>query len=227
MSSAEIIIVVEGQTEQTFVRDVLAPEMATKDIFLQAALIGKPGQKGGDIRFDRAKGDIGNFLKQRPDTYISTMFDYFRIESTWPGKEEVLRILGGGTSLASTDKAEKMEDATFAKIKELFPDYNIDKRFIPYIEMHEFEALLFSDASILAGQIGVRPSVIEAILNECGEPEEVNDGPETAPSKRLFSLCDSYRKVAMGKAISEDIGIRAIREKCPHFNEWLNKLEDL
>lgn len=227
MSSIEVVIVVEGSTEQTFVRDVLGPEMGAKNIFLHAALIGKPGQKGGDIRFDRAKGDIGNFLKQRPDTYISTMFDYFRIESSWPGKEEVLRILGGGTSLASKDKAKKMEEATFAKIGELFSDYDVEKRFIPYIEMHEFEALLFSDVSILAGQIGVKPSAIEAILNECGEPEEVNDEPETAPSKRLLSLCDSYRKVAMGKTISEAIGIQAIRKRCPHFNEWLNKLEGL
>lgn len=227
MSSVEITIVVEGQTEQTFVRDVLAPAMAVKNIFLHAALIGKPGHKGGEIRFERAKGDIENFLKQRQDTYISTMFDYFRIEPTWPGKKEVLQIVGGGTSLASPDKAEMLEKATFDKIGKLFPNYNVERRFIPYIEMHEFEALLFSDATILAEQIGVNPSAIEAILNECGEPEEVNDGPETAPSKRLFALCDNYRKVAMGKTISEAIGIQTIRRKCPHFNKWLLKLEQL
>jgi len=154
-------------------------------------------------------------------------FDYFRIEPSWPGKEEVLHILDGGTSLSAREKAERMEVATFAKIKELFPDHNVDKRFIPYIEMHEFEALLFSDASILADNIGVKPSVIESILEECGEPEEVNDGPGTAPSKRLFSLCNNYRKVAMGKTISDDIGIQTIRQKCHHFDGWLNKLEVL
>ena len=69
MSSVDIYIVVEGQTERTFVRDVLAPYMAVKGIYLYPALIGKPGHKGGNIHFDRAKNDIGNFLRQRKDTY--------------------------------------------------------------------------------------------------------------------------------------------------------------
>ena len=72
MSSIEVVIIVEGQTEQTFVKYVLAPEMASKNIFLHPALIGKPGQKGGGIRFDRAKNDIGVFLKQRPNIYVYT-----------------------------------------------------------------------------------------------------------------------------------------------------------
>ena len=87
MSSVEVYIVAEGQTEQTFVRDVLAPVMSHQGIYLHSALIGKPGHKGGDIRFYRAIIYIGNFLKQRPDTYISTMFDYFRIDSAWPGHQ--------------------------------------------------------------------------------------------------------------------------------------------
>jgi len=81
MNSVDIYIVVEGPTEQTFVRDVLAPQMAHEGIYLHPVLIGKPGHKGGDVRFIRAKNDIGNFLRQRSDTYISTMFDYFRIDS--------------------------------------------------------------------------------------------------------------------------------------------------
>jgi len=227
MSNIEVYIIVEGPTEQTFVRDVLAPEMGYKGIFLYPALIGKPGHKGGDIQFDRAKKDIGNFLKQRPDTYISTMFDYFRIEATWPGKEKVLRTINGGTRLNATDKAEKMEKATLVKIKNLFPDRGVEKRFFPYIEMYEFEALLFSDASILADKIGVDVSEIENILGKYGEPEEINDGPETAPSKRLIRLNSSYRKVAMGKTISDAIGVQAIRKKCRHFNNWLTRLEQL
>jgi hypothetical protein len=81
MSNVNIYIVVEGQTEQTFVRDVLAPTMAQKGIYLHPALIGEPGHKGGNIRIARAKKDIGHFLKQRNDTYVSMMFDYFRIDS--------------------------------------------------------------------------------------------------------------------------------------------------
>ena len=80
MSSVTVYVIVEGQTERTFVRDVLAPEMALKKIYPLPVLTGKPGHKGGNVQFDRVKGEIGTFLKQRSDTYISTMFDYFRID---------------------------------------------------------------------------------------------------------------------------------------------------
>jgi len=221
MSNIEVNVICEGQTEQTFIREVLAPEMSSKGIFLHAALIGKPGHKGGDIKFDRAIKDIELFLKQRQDTYISTMFDYFRLEPSWPGNAKV-----PGNSTA-TQKAQKIEAATFSHIKDLFPNHNVERRLIPYIEMHEFEALLFSDISILADKINVDHTKIENILNECGEPEEINDRPDKAPSKRLIGLQSSYRKVAMGETISKAIGIQTIREKCTHFNEWLIRLERL
>lgn len=221
MSSVEVYIIVEGQTEQTFVREVLAPEMGHMGIFLHPVLIGKPGRKGGDVRFERAKGDIGRVMRQRSDTYISTMFDYFRLDPNWPGN---VNIQGNPTAI---EKAERIEKETFVKIKELFPDHNVEDRFIPYIEMHEFEALLFSEASILAKKIGVNKSKIEDILQEFGEPEEINDGPDTAPSKRLISLKSGYRKVAMGKTISETIGIPTIRKKCPHFDSWITRLEKI
>lgn len=221
MNSVEVYIIVEGQTEQTFVREVLAPEMSCKGIYLHPTLIGKPGHKGGDIRFERAKEDIGKFLKQRSNTYISTMFDYSRLETSWPGN---VKTQGSHTAI---EKAERVEAATFVKIKELFPDHNVDRRFIPYIEMHEFEALLFSDVSILANKLNVNPSKIGDILDECEEPEEIDDGPDTTPSKRLISLDNSYRKVAMGKTISEAIGIQTIRQKCPHFDNWITKIKQL
>lgn len=219
MNNAEIYIIVEGQTEQTFIRDLLGPTLSCKGIYLFPALIGNPGHKGGNIRFERAKRDIGNFLKQRPDIYVSTMFDYYGIETTWPGRE------GIQSSDTAMKKAEKMEDETLLVIKDLFPDQNAEKRFIPYIEMHEFEALLFSDAPTLAEKLDVNVAEINNILSECGEPEEINDNHKTAPSKRLQNLSYNYRKVAMGKTIADAIGIQTIREKCPHFNKWLNKLE--
>jgi hypothetical protein len=104
MDSIEIFIIVEGQTEQTFVRDVLAPQIATKGIYLYSALIGKSGHKGGNIRFDRVKKDIGHFLRQRNDTYISTMFDYFRIDSKWPGRVEVDQKIRNGATLTASHK---------------------------------------------------------------------------------------------------------------------------
>jgi len=95
----EVLIVVEGPTEEMFVREVLAPELAKKYIYLRPVLIGKLGHQGGNVRFDRAKGDIGNYLKRNSDIYVSTMFDYFRIDSAWPGGEEVGHRLRSGARL--------------------------------------------------------------------------------------------------------------------------------
>ncbi len=227
MNSVEIYVVVEGPTEQTFVRDVLAPHLAPGKIYLHPALIGKPGHKGGDIRFERAKNDIGKFLRQRNDTYITTMFDYFRIDSDWPGKADAMRQVKNGTTLTASQKAEILETATRNEIVRTHPGCGSESRFVSYIEMHEFEALLFSDADILADKTQIDAAVLRRIIDEYDSPEEINDDPAKAPCKRLESLKDGYRKVVMGKTISEAIGIEAIRRKCPHFNDWLTKLEQL
>lgn len=227
MSSVEVYVVVEGPTEQTFVRDVLAPRMASDQIYMHAALIGKPGHKGGDIRFDRAAADIGNFLKQRDDIYVSTMFDYFRIEPVWPGRPEVSRQIGNGRIFTATEKAQVLEAATMNEVVGLFAAYGAEHRFIPYIEMHEFEALLFSDPNVLSEKIGLNVSQIQTILDGYSSPEEINEDPAKAPSKRLIELRSGYRKVAYGKTISEAIGIQIIRKQCTHFNAWLKRIERL
>jgi hypothetical protein len=224
---SEIYIVVEGATEQTFVRDVLAPHLVPDGIYLHPARIEKPGKKGGDIRFTRAMNDICTFIKMREDIYVSTMFDYFRIDSSWPGLQNVRQRIRNGVSLTATNKAEMLETATQNKIVEALPEYDIENRFIPYIEMHEFEALLFSDADILSELIEIDVNTIREIIEEYSNPEEINDNPDQAPSKRLQRLHNGYRKVAMGKTISEAVGIQTIRSQCPHFNEWLNKFERL
>jgi hypothetical protein len=227
MNSVEIYILTEGQTEQTFVRDVLAPYMAYKNIYIYPVLIGKPGHKGGDIRFERAEKDICRLLKQRKGTYISTMFDYFRIDTKWPGKEKVQKKVTSGINLIASDKAKILEKEAYAQIANSFPNYCPENRFVPYISMHEFEALLFSDIDILADKTGMDILGVKEIIGDYNNPEEIDDDPQKAPSKRLESLNPGYRKVAMGKIISENIGIQTIREKCPHFNEWLTKFEAL
>jgi len=227
MSNSEIFIIVEGQTEQTFVREVLAPEFSTKNIFLFAVLIGKPGHKGGNVRFSRVANDIGHLLKQRRNVFVSTMFDYFRIDPEWPGMADVQQLIKMGINLSAHDKADMIEKATLTKVGVTLNIVNPHQRFIPYIEMHEFEALLFSDPEILATITQINPAGINAIVKSFKNPEEINDDPEKAPSRQLLNLTKDYRKVAMGKAISEAIGIQKIRLKCPHFHAWLEKLEQL
>lgn len=76
----EVVVLVEGQTEQKFVNEVLSPYMAAKNIFLTPIVISKKGQKGGDVKFQRVKTDICNHLKQRNDTIISTFVDYYGLK---------------------------------------------------------------------------------------------------------------------------------------------------
>jgi len=228
MNNIDVNIIVEGQSEQTFVRDILAPFMALKGVYLYPAQIGPVGHKGGNVNFDRAQKHIGNFLKQRSDTYVTTMFDYFRIDSKWPGLDAVNQKINKGTILCLASKAKTLESNMLENINNQFPDCNVRNRFIPYIEMHEFESLLFSNARILAKNIEVKEEVIHEILDEYnGNPEEINETPANAPSKQLNKLYPSYRKIATGKAIASAIGISQIREKCIHFNDWLVRLENL
>ncbi|MGE5343633.1 MAG: DUF4276 family protein [Candidatus Omnitrophota bacterium] len=222
-TAIHVYIIVEGRTEQAFIRKVLAPYMGEKGIFFYPELIGNSGHKGGNVRFDRALKDIGVFLKQRKDTFVSTMFDYFQIDKNWPGRGKIK----GGISLIAGQKAEFLETAMAEKVIEEFPIYNPKNRFIPYIQMHEFEALLFSNASVLSDAIDVSQKQIEEIINRYNDPEEINDGPKTAPSKRLKALNRRYIKTSYGELISFAIGIDNIRSKCPHFNHWLTTFEKI
>ncbi len=155
------------------------------------------------------------------------MCDYFRIDSKWPGRAEIFRQIRNGGSLTAIQKADILEAATNDEIVKVFASYNAENRFIPYIEMHEFEALLFSDADILAEETEIAVSHIREILREYNNPEEINDDPAKTPAKRLVALKNGYRKVANGKTISEAIGIQTIRRRCAHFNNWLTRLEHL
>lgn len=104
-----------------------------------------------------------------------------------------------------------------------------ERRFIPYISVHEFEALLFSDSTSLAEAIEIKENKITCILDECGEPEAINNKQETAPSKRLDKLSKNgkFPKTTKGITIATEIGIDKIRGKCPVFNNWIAKLESL
>ena len=219
MNSA-VNIIVEGQTERSFIKNTLAPYMSEKGIYLTASLLGKPGHKGGNVKFERVKKDIGNFLKQRKDTYVSIMLDYFGIDSNWHGKAEADK------EITAENKANVLEQETFNKIEESFSEYNVKQRFIPYFSMFEFEALLFSDVNVLAEKTGIGLSKLNKILEIYKDnPEEIDKEPEKAPGKRLVRLKPEYRKVITGKVVAEKIGIEKIRKRCSHFNNWLKKLE--
>ena len=219
--SVEIVVLVEGKTEQIFIQDLVAPYLAQRGIYITPIQISKPGQKGGDVKFPRVQNDIGMHLKQRPDTYLTLFVDYYGIDVEWPG---LVKAKGEATPAG---KATRVNAATRNKVNDLFGDLDSDRRFIPYIAMYEFEALLFSGPEQLAEQLQVPRKSIDKILEQCGEPEHINDSQNTAPSKRLEHLASRFKKTSTGIAVAKAIGLPRIRERCPIFNGWLTEIEGL
>ena len=215
-------IIVEGQTEETFVCEVLAPALRKRNVDPSACLIGEGGHKGGDVSYTRARHDVVRLLKGDRRAYCTTMFDFFRLSPEFPRKA----IVGPPSTVS---KASMVEEAFFEDIAETLGDNWVPCRFIPYIQMHEFEGLLFSDTAAFARGI-YRPDLMSALtqIREPFEtPEDIDDGPQTAPSKRVLALYPGYDKVAWGTLAALEVGLDAIRRECPHFAQWLARLESL
>ncbi|MCF6177063.1 MAG: DUF4276 family protein [Victivallaceae bacterium] len=216
----EVMVIVEGKTEEIFIEKIVRPYLADKNIFITATQISKQGQKGGDVKFSRAQNDLGTHLKQRSDTYVTTFVDYYGIKE-WPGLEAVK---AGATP---AEIAQTINEATKTEVLRLFAAQQAEQRFIPFIAVHEFETLLFSDPTSIAAELGIKMSEVENILAECGTPEAINNNPQSAPSKRLdlWSKNGKFKKTTTGIAIAGKIGITRMRKECPLFDEWLEQLE--
>lgn len=215
-----VYIVVEGQTEIAFVKELLLQPFSNVGIYLHPRLIGKPGHKGGDVSYKRAKSDIIRFLKQEHDTYCTTMFDFYGLSDDFPG----FSIQG---NYQSVQKAEIIEEAIKKDIIQTLENTINPNRFIPYIQMHEFEALLFSDPQALARGIYQNELAPEfaRIRKAFLTPEDIDDNPITSPSKRIINLYKNYNKSTGGILAAIEIGLATIRSECKHFDHWLGKLE--
>lgn len=113
-----------------------------------------------------------------------------------------------------------------------FADDIRDSRFIPYIQLHEYEAYLFSDPTSFQyfyNNHDKQIAALKAIANSRATPELIDDGPHTAPSKRIIAQFPDYEdaKSAVGPQVAELIGLDVIRSKCPHFAAWVSRLEKL
>jgi len=149
------------------------------------------------------------------------MFDYYAMPSSWPGRTDAQ-----GVNVSSHDRARIVEDALAEDVLVALGDCFNRARFVPYVQMHEFEALLFSDVGKLTGVIGVEcANELARITTEFPNPEDINDSPRTAPSHRIHGLCATYRKVLHGSIIAGRIGLDVMRQKCRHFDQWIAGLE--
>ena len=215
--------VVEGQTEETFVRDVLAEHLAIHGVYGAARCVETSRTrlkifKGGMSTYARAKGDIERWLKEDRGAYLTTMFDLYGLPDDFPNMAKRPPVHDPHRN------AQLIEDGIAADIG--------DPRFIPYIQVHEFEALLFCAPAITDAALRSPPTVsrlkeLQAISGAFPSPEHIDDGADTAPSKRIVQLYTGYRKQVFGPLITKRIGLTALRGQCPHFHDWVSKLEAL
>lgn len=217
-------ITAEGQTEQRFAKMVLAPHLCPYQVFVDARCVltsrnkrqGKE-YRGGLVSYARAKEDIQRWLKEdkQPECRFTTMFDLYALPQDFPG----------------FDEAQKQSDAyrKIAILEARLKEDIEDKRFLPYIQLHEFETLILADPQQLDWEYLEYDAAIAGLVAMVGNenPELINNSPETAPSKRILNAIPEYDKATAGPAVAGQIGIQKLREKCRHFHEWLTTLEQL
>ena len=225
-----LLVHVEGQTEETFVNEVLRIHLVRGFGYadVSARLLGNSRlrlRRGGIKGWDVVRGDILRHLRHDREAISTMMVDYYGLPQTgpraWPGRLE-------SSGLPFVGKAAIVEDNLRVDIaNELGSEQAA--RFIPFVVMHEYEGLLFSDPSRFAAAIG-RPDLangFQTIRDGFATPEEINDSPMTAPSKRVEGLIPEYQKPLMGVLAARAIGLDAIRSQCPHFDAWVSQLEEI
>ncbi len=219
-----LYIICEGQTEEEFVNNLLIDHFISRRIVAIPIVIGKPYHRGGKVEYQRLRTNIRNSLRQEKACYCTTLFDYYGLPNNFPGKAES-KMNSVLSDMANTFKA------SFVNALKIDIGENSMRRFIPYVQMHEFEALLFSDPAKMASGFS-KPELqatLEEIRNIFSTPEHINDSPDTAPSKRVEGIFPGYerQKPLLGTLAALEIGLSKIRRECPLFDAWLNTLENL
>jgi hypothetical protein len=216
-------IIAEGQTEQSFVKKVLAGHLADFNVFADARCVLTSKDKraavefrGGLSSYQRVKKDILTWLKEdsHSECRFTTMFDLYALPDDFPKYEEAKK---------------KIPYKRVDLLEEAMRDDIADGRFIPYIQLHEFEALILASPQQLDWEYLEHEKPIAKLINMARDknPELIDDGQETAPSKRILEEIPEYDKVTAGVSVARRIGLETLREKCRHFHEWITRLEKL
>ncbi len=221
-------VVAEGQTEETFVRTVLAPHLARYDVFATAFCLTtsrRPRRpdlrsKGGLVSYSSMKRQILRLLAEdrKPDMRMTTMVDFYGLPGDFPG------VAAAGKISGIYNRVENIE-------QELARDLGAPQRFLPYIQVHEFEALVLVEPGRLIDDFPGDLKGIDRLAASLAalRPEEIDDGPTTAPSRRIIAQVPTYgsRKREVGPRVVARIGLERLRDECPHFGAWLERLESL
>lgn len=233
MKEKIIHVLCEGQTEQSFVEAVLKPYLvgcgvkAVKSVIVTT----KKNFRGGIVSYSQVKKDLllmrsGFHDGQYERHLFTTMIDFYALPEDFPGYEEARKIV---------DKYERISslESAFAD------DVGMRMRgcFVPYFQLHEFEALVFCGIEYLLRVYPGRERQCERLnadLDRIGNPEMINDSPDSAPSKRIIRAIEEvggvrnyrYNKVSAGRDVTLHVGVENLRARCPHFDAWVQRLLD-
>lgn len=222
-----LVILCEGPTEVNFVQQLLSVHLISFDINCQPILLAKkvkndnPSAPGGVIKYEPVYKHIQAALRQysSESSYVTTMLDLYAFPNDFPNYDNLKNEPN------PVKRVEGFENALFNEMRR-------EIRFIPNIQLFEFESLIFTHLDELIEEFPGVNGIEERIdtLKKDVEglaPEEINQTREGSPSHRILSYLPSYRKTIMGPSIIQRIGLAKLRENCPHFGSWLTRLENL
>ncbi len=216
-----LVFIVEGETEEAFVNTILRPYFQGCGLYNPVQCFKIKHTQGGMHKYSYVRNDVLNTIYEH-DVIVTTMFDLYALPHSFPGYKE---------SQAIEDHLKRVVFLE-AKMKEDL-ELNQNRQFnnyVPYIQLHEFEALVFSSANgfeALFEENEMNYKGIRDVIETFPNPEDINDSPETAPSKRMQKLIQGYNKVAYGISLIEYTGIDIILRKCPHFRDWIENLKQV
>ncbi len=223
----QLVVFCEGQTEQGFCAQVLQPHLFPQgNGMIHTLAVGEKNHHhvyglGRRTKYEKIRKFVRNSINQRsgPNVFFTTFFDLYGLPNDFPGKSTNVRVAANPLPyVRALEEAFRIDVNYF--------------RFIPHLQLHEFETILFVDPkgfAISFEDCAAQVRQLEAVAASETSIENINDGRESAPSKRIISILPEYdgRKASAGPDIAEYIGIAVIRKKCPHFGAWIAQLESI
>jgi len=216
-----LLMLVEGQSEEAFVKQTLAPWLALRGVHAKPVLLWTKrlpaggGHRGGVGSWDHIRKNLSPLLADS-DAWLTTLLDFYGLPEDSPG------------FAAHKGRGPAYEQVAGVQA-ELAAACGHPPRFLPFLALHEFEAWMFAEPAVVSAHFG-SPTIaakLAAEIPDDGGPEAINHGPASHPSARLSRHCPNYKKASDGPTVLAKIGIPTIRASCPHFSGWLARLEAL
>lgn len=203
-----LAIAVEGETEEEFVKRVLAEHLRGHGVEPFPIL---PHGRGGNISVARLAPAMAELIWSFD--FVTSLVDFYGF------KEK-----GGATP---GELEQRINQEVRSRIRQSWDE----SRVFAYVQRHEFEGLLFSDTSRFGAVLDDIPGntldALRAIRRQFATPEDINDSPATAPSKRIAELIPHYDKRVHSPEVAMTTGLGIIRQECVGFDGWLTRLESL